>query len=147
MNEFDLKIRYPHHINRNEIDHLGAFDSATILTKFDEMGWRQQLVRQLQLDGASTSFVVTDASTGQTLSITIDAFAKSQQLEFKLDSDIPVIIPKKDMFGLMTRNTKDTISFKQINLVRAKDYLVAFLNREVASLEDIYKDNLAKGIK
>ena len=62
MNEFELKIRYPHHVNRNEIDHLGAFDLATILTKFDEMAWRQQLIRQLQLNGSDTSFVVTDGN-------------------------------------------------------------------------------------
>ena len=147
MNEFELKIRYPHHVNRNEIDHLGAFDLAIILTKFDEMTWRQQLVRQLQLNGADTSFVVTDSYSGQTISITLDAFAKSQQLEFKLESDIPVIIPKKDIFGLVTRKTKDTVSFKQLSLVRAKDYLIAFLNREVVTLEEMYKENLAKGIK
>ena len=147
MNEFELKIRYPHHINRNEIDHLGAFDLATILTKFDEMAWRQQLVRQLQLNGSDTSFIVMDGYSGQTLTITLDAFAKSQQLEFKLESDIPVIIPKKDVFGLVTRKTKDMVSFRQLSLARAKDYLIAFLNREIATLEEMYKENLAKSNK
>ena len=147
MNEFELKIRYPHHINRNEIDHLGAFDLATILTKFDEMAWRQQLIRQLQLNGSDTSFIVTDGYSGQTLSITLDAFAKSQQLEFKLESDIPVIIPKKDVFGLVTRKTKDMVSFRQLSLARGKDYLIAFLNREIATLEEMYKENLAKSNK
>ena len=147
MNEFELKIRYPHHVNRNEIDHLGAFDLATILTKFDEMAWRQQLIRQLQLNGWDTSFIVTDGYSGQTLSITLDAFAKSQQLEFKLESDIPVIIPKKDVFGLVTRKTKDMVSFRQLSLARAKDYLIAFLNREIATLQEMYKENLAKSNK
>ena len=92
MKEFDLKIRYPHQTNRNEADHLGAFDLETIVARFDEMGWRQQLVRQLQLDGVSTSFIVRDDYTEQTLRITIDAFSQTQQLEFKLESDIPVFI-------------------------------------------------------
>ncbi len=147
MNQFELKIRYPHQMNRNEIDAMGTFDLTTILSKFDEMSWRQQLVRQLQLNGADTSFIVTDLDTDQTLAITLDAYAKSQQLEFKLDSDLVVIVPKKDVFGLVTRKTKETIAFKQLSLARAKDYLIAFLNRDIVILEEKYKDNLSKGIK
>lgn len=147
MNQFELKIRYPHQMNRNEIDAMGTFDLTTILSKFDEISWRQQLVRQLQLNGADTSFIVTDLDTDQTLAITLDAYAKSQQLEFKLDSDLVVIVPKKDVFGLVTRKTKETIAFKQLSLARAKDYLIAFLNRDIAILEEKYKDNLSKGIK
>jgi len=147
MNQFELKIRYPHQMNRNEIDAMGTFDLTTILSKFEEMSWRQQLVRQLQLNGADTSFIVTNLDTDQTLAITLDAYAKSQQLEFKLDSDLVVIVPKKDVFGLVTRKTKETIAFKQLSLARAKDYLIAFLNRDIAILEQKYKDNLSKGIK
>lgn len=147
MNQFELKIRYPHQMNRNEIDAMGTFDLTTILSKFEEMSWRQQLVRQLQLNGADTSFIVTDLDTDQTLAITLDAYAKSQQLEFKLDSDLVVIVPKKDVFGLVTRKIKETIAFKQLSLARAKDYLIAFLNRDIAILEEKYKDNLSKGIK
>ncbi|WP_445404061.1 hypothetical protein [Acinetobacter vivianii] len=147
MNQFELKIRYPHQMNRNEIDAMGTFDLTTILSKFDEMSWRQQLVRQLQLNGADISFIVTDLDTDQTLAITLDAYAKSQQLEFKLDSDLVVIVPKKDVFGLVTRKTKETIAFKQLSLARTKDYLIAFLNRNIAILEEKYKDNLSKGIK
>lgn len=147
MKEFDLKIRYPHQTNRNEADHLGAFDLETIVTRFDEMGWRQQLVRQLQLDGVSTSFIVRDDYTEQTLRITIDAFSQTQQLEFKLESDIPVFIPKKDLFGLVTRKSKDTISFNYLTLSRAKEYLITFLNRDIATLEQLYKDSLNKAIK
>jgi len=147
MNQFELKIRYPHQMNRNEIDAMGTFDLTTILSKFEEMSWRQQLVRQLQLNGADTSFIVTDLDTDQTIAITLDAYAKSQQLEFKLDSDLVVIVPKKDVFGLVTRKTKETIAFKQLSLARAKDYLIAFLNRDIAILEEKYKDNLSKGIK
>lgn len=147
MNQFELKIRYPHQMNRNEIDAMGTFDLTTILSKFEEMSWRQQLVRQLQLNGADTSFIVTDLDTDQTIAITLDAYTKSQQLEFKLDSDLVVIVPKKDVFGLVTRKTKETIAFKQLSLARAKDYLIAFLNRDIAILEEKYKDNLSKGIK
>ena len=147
MNQFELKIRYPHQMNRNEIDAMGTFDLTTILSKFEEMSWRQQLVRQLQLNGADISFIVTDLDTDQTLAITLDAYAKSQQLEFKLDSDLVVIVPKKDVFGLVTRKTKETIAFKQLSLARAKDYLIAFLNRDIVILEEKYKDNLSKGIK
>ncbi|WP_151869662.1 MULTISPECIES: hypothetical protein [Acinetobacter] len=148
MNQFELKIRYPHQMNHNEIDHVGRFDLATILTKFDEMTWRQQLVRQLQLNGVDTHFIVTDHRTEQTCVITLDAYAKSQQLEFKLDSDIPTIIAKKDLFGLLTRKSKEHISFKQLSLARVKDYLIAFLNQDIATLEQHYQQGLSKkGVK
>ncbi|MGL5402343.1 MAG: hypothetical protein ACRC9I_00805, partial [Acinetobacter sp.] len=103
--------------------------------------------RQLQLDGVSTSFIVRDDYTEQTLRITIDAFSQTQQLEFKLESDIPVFIPKKDLFGLVTRKSKDTISFNYLTLSRAKEYLITFLNRDIATLEQLYKDSLNKAIK
>ncbi|ENW03403.1 hypothetical protein [Acinetobacter beijerinckii] len=147
MNAFDLKIRYPHQINRNDADHIGIFNAEQIINKFDEIGWRQQMVRQLQLDGASTCFIVRDEYTEQTLRISIDAFAESKQLEFKIDSDIPVLIPKKDLFGLVTRKTKETIAFKQLALSRAKEYLVLFLNRDSIVLEELYKKSLNKSIQ
>lgn len=147
MNEFDLKIRYPHQTGRNDADHLGAFDIETILKKFDEVAWRQQLVRQLQLDGASTSFIVTDERSGYTIRIILDAFAKTQHLEFKLESNIPVLIAKKDVFGLLTRKTKDSISFKHLTQSRAKEYLLAFMNGEIAELEALYRENLSKLMK
>ncbi len=40
MNEFDLKIRYPHQTGRNDADHLGAFDIETILKKAKSNGKR-----------------------------------------------------------------------------------------------------------
>lgn len=146
MSQFELNIRYPHHIHHNEIEHVGMLDMSTVLARFDQISWRQQLVRQLQLNGADTRFMVTDHASGQSIAITLDAYAKSQQLEFKLDSDVVVIVPKKDVFGLVTRKSKETISFKQLSLARAKDYLTAFLNRDIALLEQKYKDNLSKGI-
>ena len=69
---------------------------------------------------AITRFIVTDAYTEQTLRITLDAFAQTQQLEFKIESDIPVLIPRKDVFGLVTRNITDAVSFKQLTLTRVK---------------------------
>lgn len=147
MNEFDLKIRYPHQTNRNDAAHLGMFDAETIIRKFDEMGWRQQMVRQLQLDGTSTSFIVTNEYTGQSVRIILDAYAQSQQLEFKLDSDIPVLISRKDVFGLVTRKAKDTISFNHLTLNRAKEYLITFMNGEVEELEALYRDSLNKSMK
>lgn len=77
----------------------------------------------------------------------MDAYAQSQQLEFKLDSDIPVLISRKDVFGLVTRKAKDTISFNHLTLNRAKEYLIAFMNGEVEELEALYRDSLNKPMK
>lgn len=147
MNDFELKIRYPHHLNLNDIDELGVFNAENIVAKFDEIKWRQQLIRQLQLAGANTSFIITDQYNEQSITITLDSFAQSQQLEFRLESNIPVMMTKKDVFGLVTRKIRNTISFKQLSLARVRDYLMLFLNREVNTLEEIYKDHLAKEIK
>ena len=147
MNEFDLKIRYPHQTGRNDADHLGAFDIDTILKKFDAVAWRQQLIRQLQLDGVSPSFIVSNERSGHTLHIILDAFANTQHLEFKLETNIPVLIAKKDVFGLITRKAKDTISFNHLTLNRAKEYLIAFMNGEIEELEALYRDSLNKPMK
>ncbi len=60
MDSFDLKIRYPHHIDLNDVEQFGTLNTIGILTRFDRMGWKQQLSRWLQLDGASPTFTITD---------------------------------------------------------------------------------------
>lgn len=147
MNEFDLKIRYPHQINQNDIDHLGMLDATAILSKFDTMRWRQQLMRQLQLDGVNPDFIAINRITGQTMHIILDTYASSEQLQFKLQTDIPVRVAKKEMFGLFTRQTQESVNFTGLSLAQVKAYLVAFLDQGITTLIEDYHHGLHEQLK
>ena len=144
MKKFDLEVRYSHHLNENDAERLGQMSGADILTQFDKISWRQQQVRQLQMDGVSASFTLTDQTTHQSLRLTLNGYSKTNQLEFKIDSDLQIIIPQKDLFGLITRQTKDYIAFKQLSLSSARAYLVNFLAGNIDILETDYKKSLQK---
>jgi len=47
MDSFDLKIRYPHHIDLKDVEQLEALNTIGVLTRFDKMGWKKQLSRWL----------------------------------------------------------------------------------------------------
>lgn len=141
MDSFDLKIRYPHHINLNDVEEFGTLNTIGILTRFDKMGWRRQLSRWLQLDGASPSFTITDEKTDQTIEIVLNTYRSSQELKFILNTDIPVVVPKKQIFGLITRQAKETIHFNQLSLVQVKAYLTAFLKQDTDTLIRYYQQS------
>ena len=60
MDSFDLKIRYPHHMDLKDVEQLEALNTIGVLTRFDKMGWKKQLSRWLQLDGASPTFTISN---------------------------------------------------------------------------------------
>ncbi len=95
MDSFDLKIRYPHHIDLKDVEQLEALNTIGVLTRFDKMGWKKQLSRWLQLDGASPTFTITDEKTEQTIEIVLNTYGSSQELNFIVKTDIPVVVPKK----------------------------------------------------
>ena len=144
MKKFDLEVRYSHHLNENDAEQLGQMSGADILTQFDKISWRQQQVRQLQMDGVSASFTLTDQTTHQSLRLTLNGYSKTNQLEFKIDSDLQIIIPQKELFGLITRKSKDYIAFRQLSLKSARDYLLAFTEGKFEILETDYKKSLQK---
>lgn len=141
MDSFDLKIRYPHHIDLNDVEQFGTLNTIGILTKFDRMDWKQQLSRWLQLDGASPTFTITDEKTRQTIEIVLNTYKSSQELSFIVKTDIPVVVPKKQIFGLITLQIKETVQFKQLSLVQVKSYLTAFLKQDTDALVRYYQQS------
>ncbi|OTG64790.1 hypothetical protein [Acinetobacter silvestris] len=147
MKKFNLEIRYPHHLSEHDAEQFGQMDGIDVLIKFDGIKWRQQQIRQLQTDGANASFTVTDQTSKQSLRLTLNGYSKTNQLEFKIESDIQVIHHQKDLFGLITRKTKDYIAFKQLSLTTVRMDLLDFLEGRIEVLEKNYKNISKKSFK
>lgn len=144
MKIFDLVIHSPKNLQEGGDEVWGELAAINALIKFDSIHWQQQRVRQLQFNGNNTSFTATDLETHYSLRLTLNAFSASEHLEFRVESDIPVIIPQKDVFGLITRKTKDYIGFKKIDFSTARQYLLFFLNGEIEVLAQHYKSSKLK---
>lgn len=141
MDSFDLKIRYPHHIDLKDVEQLGTLNTIGILTRFDRMGWKRQLSRWLQLNGASPTFTITDEKTEQTIEIVLNTYRSFQELNFIVKTDIPAVVAKKQIFGLVTLQAKEKVHFKQLSLVQVKTYLTAFLKQDTDALVRYYQES------
>ncbi|MDN5513584.1 hypothetical protein [Acinetobacter sp.] len=144
MKKYELEIRHPQHLSEQDAEALGLFKSTEILSQFDAINWRRQLVSQLEMNGAITTFTVTDTDTQQSVRLSLNAYSASDQLAFKLDSDIEIITPQKNLFGLVTLKNKDYVAFKQLSLDQARAYLNHFLNGQLETLKDSYKTTREK---
>ncbi|MCG2609449.1 MULTISPECIES: hypothetical protein [unclassified Acinetobacter] len=144
MKKYELEIRHPQHLSEQDAEALGLFESTEILSQFDAINWRRQLVSQLEMNGAITTFTVTDTDTQQSVRLSLNAYSASDQLAFKLDSDIEIITPQKNLFGLVTLKNKDYVAFKQLSLDQARAYLNHFLNGQLETLKDSYKTTREK---
>lgn len=144
MISYNIDIQYPIVIDGNDAISLeNQFDSG-VLHQFEMFRWWQYRTLQLQVTGAYTSFTVTALETGQTVRFTLLGSGKGDEIELMLESDIVVLIPKKDLFGLVTRKIKDYITFEKITLTQAKKYLSMFVNNGLADLEQEYKNTILK---
>lgn len=144
MKTFDLVIHTPKNLQEGGDEFSEKLSAIQALIKFDSISWRQLLVRQLQFNSDNASFTITDLETKQTLRLTLNALSRLDDLEFKIESDLAVIVPQKDVFGLITRKTKDYIFFKKIDAAATRQYLLCFLNGELEALEQHYKDSKQK---
>ena len=144
MISYDINIEYP--ITIDGVDSItlnDQFDTG-VLHQFDMFRWWQYRTLQLQVVGAYTSFTVSALETSQTIRFTLLPESKTDQIELMMESDIVVLVPKKDLFGLVTRKIKDYITFERLTLAEAKEYMTLFVNQDVSLLEDIYKQSLQK---
>ncbi|CAM9276822.1 MULTISPECIES: hypothetical protein [Acinetobacter] len=120
------------------MERFSNLEIAEVLTKFESISWRRQRVLQLQLEGLSTMFKVIHPTSNEFLTITLNAYAKTEDFEFKVESNITLIIPQRELFGLMTRKNKALFAIKQSTLEQIKTSLIAFLNQDRVALEDIF---------
>ncbi|CEI52938.1 hypothetical protein [Acinetobacter bereziniae] len=83
-------------------------------------------------------FKVIHPTSNEFMTITLNAYAKTEDFEFKVESNITLIIPQRELFGLMTRKNKALFAIKQSTLEQIKTSLTAFLNQDRVALEDIF---------
>ena len=139
MISYNVEIQYPIVIDGSDTVSLTDQLDASVLHQFEMFRWRQYRTLQLQVHGSYTSFTVTALESGQTLRFTLLEQSKGDEIELMLESDIVVLIPKKDVFGLVTRKIKDYITFERLALSQAKKYLALFVANDIEELEQIYK--------
>ncbi|MDR0235182.1 hypothetical protein [Acinetobacter sp.] len=147
MSNFEIHIQYPNHTSEHDMERISNLEIAEVLTKFESISWRRQRVLQLQLDGISTMFKVIHQTSKEFLMMTLNAYAKTEDFEFKLESNMMFVIQQRELFGLMTRKNKEIFSIKHSTLDQVKASLTAFLNQDRAELENIFsqsKENSSK---
>jgi hypothetical protein len=147
MSNFEIHIRYPNHHDEDDMERISNLEIAEVLTRFESISWRRQRVLQLQLDGVSTMFKVIHQTSKEFLTMTLNAYAKTEDFEFKLESNITLIVPQRELFGLMTRKNKEIFAIKQCALDQAKESLKVFLNQDRSSLEDILRNSKISAAK
>lgn len=147
MSTFNLQIQSPNASLNDEIQESNDLDIATILEKFEKINWRQQRVLQLQMNGKNSIFNVMHKESSESLKITLNAFSKSEQFEFKIESNIQLIFPQRELFGLMTRKNKESFLIKQGSLEQATASLQAFANQDKQQLENIYLNSKVKPVQ
>ena len=141
---YDINIEYPIAIDGStNVTLKDQFDTG-VLHQFETFRWWQYRSLQLQLSGVYTSFTISALETGQTVRFTLLSDSKSEHIELMMESDIVVLVPKKDLFGLVTRRIKDYITFERITLSQAKEYLALFVYNDIAKLEEHYKNSSGK---
>lgn len=146
MSTFNLQIQLSNANLNDEMQESHDLDIASILEKFEKVNWRQQRVLQLQINGKNSVFNVIRKASDEYLKITLNAFSKSEQFEFKIESNIQLIFPQRELFGLMTRKNKEAFLIKQASLEQAQQSLQAFINQDKQGLENIYLKSKEKPI-
>jgi len=146
MTKFDLEIGYPIKINGIEEVILDSKLSSEILEQFDAMSWRRFGSIQIQLKDSFTRFTVTNKITQQSIQFNLIYRSEIDLIEFNLKSDIQVVVPQRELFGILTRNIKRDIDFVHLSLSQARIFLGLFLNEEIEILEDRYKESIVKPV-
>lgn len=137
MKRYEVEISYPHK-DKEEGVQLENLAAEEVLEKFHSLNWSQLLILQLQMQADSTTFTVTDSESEQSIQISLNEFAASHQLEFKLDSDIEVA-GEKNLFGLFSYKAKDYVSFRELSLKQVQSILNSFVSGEIESIKQQYQ--------
>lgn len=138
MSKFNVQIQYPNHANENDVEQYKNLEIEAVKEKFNSISWRKQRVSQLQFNGKNTVFKVTESDTKAYLSLSLNAYSKSDDFEFKVESNIQFSFPQRELFGLMTRQNKEMFTLKQATLEQATQSLSSFLNQDLKVLEIMF---------
>ena len=143
---YTMDIQYPIHIDGKEREVLEEQNRFDVWEKFETMKWRQCRTLQLQLSGKTTTFKIVDIEHGYTILFTVLDRTLSGEIELSIKTNIPIIVTKKDLFGLMTRKKKEELAIERATLNESKQYLEMILKNDFKDLEQAYFSNVDKSV-
>ncbi|ATO19668.1 hypothetical protein BS636_08385 [Acinetobacter sp. LoGeW2-3] len=142
MTNYEVEISYPHQDSSSNGLQVETLASEEVLAKFNSMNWNQLLILQLQMQTGKTTFTVTNTDSGQSIQITLNELSNSQQLEFKLESDIQVEGVNKSLFGFLGFKGKNYVSYRELNLKQTQAILDHFVTGNIEAIKQQYQSSL-----
>ena len=99
---------------------------------------------QIQLQNTETSFAVVDTDTQQYLHIQLNTQSTKADPVFQIESNIQLVIENKEFLGFITRKKKYDVVYKNLNQNQVSEQLGLFLNGQIESMTDQYKQLVHK---
>ena len=144
MKNFEVEITLSEGNGAEQTESFESQDINLILRKFFNINWRRQLLKQLQQMESESTFSVMDVETEQYISITLNAHSTQTEPQFHIDSNIEFSVVSKELLGLLKRTKNYTVIYKNLNQSQVVEQLSVFLDGQVDSMIEHYKQLLHK---
>lgn len=144
MKNFEVEITLSEGNGAEQTESFESQDINLILRKFFNINWRRQLLKQLQQMESESTFSVMNVETEQYISITLNAHSTQTEPQFHIDSNIEFSVVSKELLGLLKRTKNYTVIYKNLNQSQVIEQLSVFLDGQVDSMIEHYKQLLHK---
>ena len=144
MKNFEVEITLSEGNGAEQTESFESQDINLILRKFFNINWRRQLLKQLQQMESESTFSVMNVDTEQYISITLNAHSTQTEPQFHIDSNIEFSVVSKELLGLLKRTKNYTVIYKNLNQSQVVEQLSIFLDGQVDSMIEHYKQLLHK---
>jgi len=144
MKNFEVEITLSEGNGAEQTESFESQDINLILRKFFNINWRRQLLKQLQQMESESTFSVMNVDTEQYISITLNAHSTQTEPQFHIDSNIEFSVVSKELLGLLKRTKNYTVIYKNLNQSQVVEQLSVFLDGQVDSMIEHYKQLLHK---
>ena len=144
MKNFEVEITLSEGNGAEQTESFESQDINLILRKFFNINWRRQLLKQLQQMESESTFSVMNVETEQYISITLNAHSTQTEPQFHIDSNIEFSVVSKELLGLLKRTKNYTVIYKNLNQSQVVEQLSIFLDGQVDSMIEHYKQLLHK---
>ncbi|MFN3073088.1 hypothetical protein ACK1JC_05610 [Acinetobacter sp. TY2] len=144
MKNFEVEITLSEGNGAEQTESFESQDINLILRKFFNINWRRQLLKQLQQMESESTFSVMNVETEQYISITLNAHSTQTEPQFHIDSNIEFSVVSKELLGLLKRTKNYTVIYKNLNQSQVVEQLSVFLDGQVDSMIEHYKQLLHK---
>ena len=144
MKNFEVEITLSEGNGAEQTESFESQDINLILRKFFNINWRRQLLKQLQQMESESTFSIMNVETEQYISITLNAHSTQTEPQFHIDSNIEFSVVSKELLGLLKRTKNYTVIYKNLNQSQVVEQLSVFLDGQVDSMIEHYKQLLHK---